>query len=295
MQTEIRRNSYLFGLVLPLIAIASIWVIDLSDGVENSLIGLLAAVPGLAAILGTVWMVQALALVCLMAALILGSAASNVSPQVLNFTLLVIVIVSISAIWAVQLRLRAEDRIAQLATVAAVAESSRKFSVTDYLTGHLNRLGIMERARKIHSDDVTVVIFDFDRFKEINDVHGHQVGDEFIKSVSSRIAGNLKNDDIFGRWGGDEFLAVLKTNQERAAEIVQRVLQNATEEEFVLDSLSVPVRLSAGLSAWHKDETFEEVFKRADQSLYEAKSRGGNQIVKFDELPNNGIGLRHAH
>lgn len=126
---------------------------------------------------------------------------------------------------------------------------------------------------------IGIAIFDIDHFKKINDLYGHDTGDEVLKSVASLIKRNLRKEDIFGRWGGEEFLIIFKdmtlTEVESKAESLRQALENHKDHRFP------SITASFGLTMLKSDDTPKTLLKRADVALYEAKSKGRNSLVVY--------------
>ncbi len=124
---------------------------------------------------------------------------------------------------------------------------------------------------------IVIGVIDIDDFKKINDTYGHQVGDEVIKSVSTLLVSSLRDHDLIGRYGGEEFLVILcDLEYDKCLNILERIRKDIHSQEF--DSLDHHISISIGMSQWH-DETATELIKRADKMMYKAKFFGKNQIV----------------
>ena len=295
MNREMRVNQYVYGVVLPLLLSVMIFFADIARGPEDAYIGILAVVPPISAIFGTVRMVWAVSIVTIVMAFVDGAFGLGGDTTVEFVRLVIILFVALLSVFAAQVRIRNERRMLVALAKITTSNEERKHAKTDYLTGCLNRFGFMQGLESLDTDVVTLAIFDFDKFKVVNDVYGHQVGDEYIKDVSLRISGNLKADDIFGRWGGDEFVAVFKSPHDEARKVVQRIIDASTSDPVTLNQYKIPAKFSVGLAVWDRTESFESVFTRADQALYEAKARGGCQVVSYEELPNSKEYYEHAH
>lgn len=158
----------------------------------------------------------------------------------------------------------------------------------DPLTGLLNRAGMDELharpdAKKLlQSGPYVFALADIDHFKQINDRHGHLVGDEVLRAVAKVIADSVRSDDVAIRYGGEEFLLVFpRTSLQAAHEIAERLCSRVRALELV-----EPVRLSVGLAAGNPphDGGPEEVFARADQALYSAKQGGRDRVAASEVL-----------
>lgn len=158
----------------------------------------------------------------------------------------------------------------------------------DALTGMLTRKYLMqelnELMRQFNDDDpLTVIMADIDHFKKVNDSYGHLVGDEVIKDVSARIRGALRSFDSVGRYGGEEFLIVLQsTDNKEGRDIAERIRQRIANLPIQHDSKKYPVTISMGLTQARKGESATDLIERADQALYNAKGAGRNRVVVLD-------------
>jgi len=125
-------------------------------------------------------------------------------------------------------------------------------------------------------------MMDIDRFKSINDSFGHHVGDQVLEAVAQSSVLNLRETDIFGRIGGEEFAAVLvKTDAQTALEVAQRLWRNVSELSVSAEGNSVHFTVSIGLTSKNHDDTLEDVVNRADKALYMAKKKGRNCVVQI--------------
>lgn len=166
-------------------------------------------------------------------------------------------------------------------------EKLRILASVDSLTGAYNRRHFMESARKEllrsrrHNTPLPVIMLDIDHFKIINDSYGHDIGDEVLIGVVEKCLMTLRATDIFGRLGGEEFAAVLAQTDAQGARLTAERLR-ATLEEMIVDTEEGPIRItvSIGLTAAEAgDSSIEEIMKRADMALYEAKAKGRNTVV----------------
>ncbi len=156
---------------------------------------------------------------------------------------------------------------------------------TDTLTGLPNRrhtLAFLERAlvgARENGAPLAVAIFDIDHFKRINDVHGHGVGDEVIRRVAQRAKAVLREEDMVGRFGGEEFVCVLQRSSAQAAELVaERVRQAIENANGRAADTGPPATVSIGLAVYSGETGVEELLQRADEALYTAKREGRNRL-----------------
>ena len=119
-----------------------------------------------------------------------------------------------------------------------------------------------------------------DKFKKINDTYGHLTGDQVLVTIASLINTMLREYDIFGRLGGEEFgIFLAKTSPETAVEVAERIRETIMQHNFVVDGNLVKVTLSIGISLATQDCKFESLYKNADRLLYEAKDAGRNKVM----------------
>lgn len=159
----------------------------------------------------------------------------------------------------------------------------------DELTALLNRRGIWRSIERIHAEasrsgrPYAVAMLDLDLFKQINDAYGHLTGDEVLRQIGVRLQEGARKADWIGRWGGEEFALVLpNTTEVQALNTVERLRRQVGDQPFLVDDVSIPVRLSAGLAVFRPGEDSpRDVVGRADVALYRAKETGRNRTV-FD-------------
>ncbi|WP_136515472.1 GGDEF domain-containing protein [Geomonas edaphica] len=172
-------------------------------------------------------------------------------------------------------------------------EVLRKQTITDPLTGTFNKrqielIGRREFARASRRREKGMsdagsgfLMIDIDRFKEVNDRHGHLAGDDLLRQFAERIAASLRNYDSLGRFGGEEFLVVLPGSdlaQTRA--VAEKILTLIRREPFSLDGAPLQLTASIGMTTVEEgDEDLMQVLRRADRNLYRAKSGGRDQAV----------------
>ncbi len=158
-------------------------------------------------------------------------------------------------------------------------------SQTDLLTGLYNRTKIdqalsdeMTRAKRNHHE-FSILLFDVDFFKKVNDTFGHQMGDKVLISLAKIAKESLRRYDIIGRWGGEEFLVLCPECKHEEAMIVAERLRKNVEEA---DSPSQCTHtISIGVATMHQDDTPHTLVSRADDALYQAKHQGRNQVCRI--------------
>ncbi len=166
-----------------------------------------------------------------------------------------------------------------------------ELAIKDGLSGLYNHRHFKEMlsnfvARALrYSEDLSVVIIDIDNFKMINDDHGHQAGDAIISETGVLIANSIREIDIAARYGGDEFAIVLpKTNESGALFVAEKIVKKIGSSK-ILNSDKINITLSIGISSFPKNAmTQDGLIEKADIALYEAKNRGRNQIIHFNDI-----------
>jgi diguanylate cyclase (GGDEF)-like protein len=157
---------------------------------------------------------------------------------------------------------------------------------TDKLTGLSNRLHLTEELEQLLADaqgvgfPVCVLMIDIDHFKNLNDTFGHRAGDFALRHVATRLSTSLRGGDLLGRWGGEEFLAVLPDTDMAQGMVVAERLCNlvaGTPIEVGDDGGLVAIHTSVGIAEF-ADDTVDTLVDRADQGLYEAKAAGRNTV-----------------
>ena len=157
---------------------------------------------------------------------------------------------------------------------------------TDNLTGLANRRYLEDELDRLcarsdrHGGPLSVLLLDGDFFKRINDAHGHHVGDQTLVALAARLTERLRAEDVIGRWGGEEFLVVLPDVDRRGAETAAEALR-AHVADRPLDTGAGPISLTISLGWAFKaaEDTAEDLLRRADAALYEAKAAGRDKVV----------------
>lgn len=156
---------------------------------------------------------------------------------------------------------------------------------TDKLTGLLNRQAFGILINKLlagyrrNPQPISVLLADIDQFKSINDQYGHRYGDHILSRMAQLFHGILRESDIVVRWGGEEFLFILKDcNLEKAQQIAEKLRQDVEKAHFEEDGKHIRVTMSIGVSRYDGTEAIEHTISRADKGLYQAKSAGRNRV-----------------
>ncbi len=157
----------------------------------------------------------------------------------------------------------------------------RRLATRDYLTGIYNRHALVMFLEKLISsaqryrNKFSVILMDIDNFKSINDRFGHNVGDRVLRELSKVIDAKLRKTDIFGRWGGEEFLIVLPFTR-NPQPVAEKLRRSISKHRFTgVERVTV----SFGATVYREDDTMESLLSRADKALYKAKEEGKNRTV----------------
>ncbi|MFZ3205616.1 MAG: diguanylate cyclase, partial [Pseudomonas sp.] len=193
-----------------------------------------------------------------------GALAGIRQSLYLNLLICLVVTAIVLTLVSVVLR-RYQTRIAALAT-------------TDQLTELLNRRGFnllanqaIQEARR-NPSPLCALLLDLDNFKDLNDNHGHLAGDEVLRGFANKLRDNLRQSDIICRWGGEEFILLLKdTSPEQARLLAEKVRQQTAHSNFSYKGASLQITTSIGLAELHPDDSLSEPLARADRALYRAK------------------------
>ena len=161
----------------------------------------------------------------------------------------------------------------------------RTYSERDYLTGLLNRRAFehrlgMERQRSERTGNVySLILFDIDHFKRINDQHGHSCGDLALKHIAKQVGGALRQFDSFARFGGEEFIILLpETSITTTQQVAERLRAMLAETPLMLDGRTMVVQASFGCVASTAGDK-PSLLRMADNALYRAKTEGRNRVV----------------
>jgi diguanylate cyclase (GGDEF)-like protein len=123
---------------------------------------------------------------------------------------------------------------------------------------------------------LSLIMFDIDRFKNVNDVHGHLIGDEVLIELAGLVEKNTRATDVFARWGGEEFVKVLPNTKLKEARALAQSLRELIEKHVFVNDLKLTC--SFGVAEFLQGDTQESVMKKADEALYRAKNNGRNRV-----------------
>jgi diguanylate cyclase (GGDEF)-like protein/PAS domain S-box-containing protein len=172
------------------------------------------------------------------------------------------------------------------------ADELREIAISDPLTGLYNRRHFFSEAERAfqhvlrYKEPLTVLMIDVDHFKNINDTHGHQVGDEVLKALGMRLRHSVRAADTIGRYGGEEFAIVMPVTQVSAAQLMaERLCKRLAEEpvQTLHGPLNLTVSIGVAAYALENDRSLSDVLAKADQALYAAKAAGRNRVEVWSQ------------
>jgi len=168
----------------------------------------------------------------------------------------------------------------------------KELAITDGLTGLYNYRYFHERLSEALArsdrfpESVSLVLVDVDKFKQLNDTHGHQAGDMILKSLAQAISGELRRIDILARYGGDEFAIILPhTNEKGAKKVAEKIRQKVENIPLKFKGQEIRVTITVGVSTYTENSsTKDSLIEKADRALYEAKRLGRNRVVHYEDV-----------
>ena len=164
-----------------------------------------------------------------------------------------------------------------------------KLASIDILTGIYNRRFLFELAdtylekAKRENRDYTLMAMDIDHFKNVNDTYGHHIGDNALQAFVHTVKSMLREGDLFGRTGGEEFTVVLMDCDQKNSYIVAEKIRTEVEK-IICDIHEIHMTVSIGIAFLEEDDTLEDIMIRADKCLYTAKKNGRNQVVAQSDI-----------
>jgi diguanylate cyclase (GGDEF)-like protein len=171
------------------------------------------------------------------------------------------------------------------------ADIYRELAATDFLTGLINRRRFLEIAEnafqlaKVEKSQLAIIMLDIDHFKNVNDLHGHKVGDQVLSAVAVSIKRSLRGNDVAGRYGGEEFIAlVLGATPDQCLDIAERIRFAVAKQSIEVDQASIKVTISLGVASMLQDPdlSLDALINSADQAMYQAKQQGRDCVVAWN-------------
>ena len=178
------------------------------------------------------------------------------------------------------------DKWTRLQQAMADKEKLEILATFDSLTGLYNRRAILGKLHELinlanrYKEDFSLSMLDIDHFKRVNDRYGHLTGDEVLEKIAALIRRNIRDTDIVGRYGGEEFIIILPKTNLSSAWVVAERLRTIIEKTEMKDSAGnvFAITVSQGLAGWERDEDATSLISRADEALYKAKEKGRNRV-----------------
>ena len=171
-------------------------------------------------------------------------------------------------------------------TLEAELSRTKTESMRDHLTGLLTRRAFSEEVKRIESayerikTQYAIIFFDLDHFKKLNDTYGHECGDVVLSTFGKILNKSVREHDIVGRYGGEEFVAIIHFNLNRELlQFLKRIKTIVTENSFLYKEKKIKVTFSAGVAIRSSFDTYENTLQKADMLLYQAKENGRNKII----------------
>lgn len=194
-----------------------------------------------------------------------------------NTGLIFVMLLAFSTLFALELRYmqllteRKKDRLEEIAYYDPLTNLLNRRSMDKYLnTAYENATEEMP---------FCLLMADIDDFKKVNDTYGHDFGDRVLKTVSGLIVENIRESDYICRWGGEEFLILLKTSMEHAGKIAEHIRESVAAELIQDDTVQIHVSITMGVAQYHSEATIHSLINEADERLYYGKKHGKNQVV----------------
>ena len=168
---------------------------------------------------------------------------------------------------------------------SAIRKNLEVVSRVDHLTGAYNRNVYneeiyleIERCRR-YGYTFSLIVLDIDFFKQVNDVYGHDKGDDILKKTADQISKNIRKNDCLCRIGGEEFVIIAtETDRDSAKVLAEKLRKSVEEHDFGVDK---NITISLGVTSFLIDDTKDSIFKRADEALYASKGSGRNRVTVF--------------
>ncbi len=175
----------------------------------------------------------------------------------------------------------------QIAKQKAELESLQELAFVDFLTKIPNRRSLEKRfdeesyRAKRYNQPLSLAFIDIDRFKDLNDTHGHHIGDRVLRGLAMKMQSSIRKSDFLARYGGEEFALLLPATKIRVANsVAEKLRKSLAQSIFRTDALEFQITVSIGVGELQPDlENFEEFFARVDAAMYQAKTNGRNNVV----------------
>ena len=175
---------------------------------------------------------------------------------------------------------------------ARLLQEVQRLAITDELTNVLNRRGFDDVstrefvAAKRYSRPLSLIMLDIDRFKAINDVYGHPIGDEILVEIAARARTKIRETDYISRYGGEEFLILLiEQKPDNARTVAERIRKSVADQPFDTSVGKITVTISAGITGMNSQTaSISMMIKTVDKALYRSKENGRNRVTMIDKI-----------
>jgi diguanylate cyclase len=193
-----------------------------------------------------------------------------------------------------QMEITLGDKSAELETVKSKLEEYKRLADTDPLTLIWNRRAFDKEIARIYNNAKGVmfsalILADIDRFKEINDRHGHPVGDKIIQAIAGIFRANIRDDMFVARTGGEEFALIVEGSSEETTNKLAEEIRQAIEKASFIDRQTGinygPVTISMGVCMASEADSAEDLYAKADRALYRSKVAGRNRVTRHSAVP----------
>ena len=178
---------------------------------------------------------------------------------------------------------------------SALAKSEQRYkelATRDMLTGIYNRFAFEDALKRAIShakrtrSKFALLFMDLNRFKEVNDQYGHDIGDKLLQEIVKRISPSIRTEDIFARIGGDEFVLILGDIEKGALHAMTQKILDLFREPWVIEGISLMVTASIGVALFPDDgDTMKELMKKADKAMYRSKELG-HAVLFYHDMTN---------
>lgn len=276
-----RKAAVTRGVVLPLVVLVLIFALGIVTGVHAVYIGVMCAVPMLAAVFAPVLFTGVVAVITFLAGLILAFLPSDELFDDSIAPLGALIVLAAIAVVASRFRVvEVEHLPAPVERRKSVQFQLQTQADLDSMTGLLNRRGAIRALGARNAESERVVAFlDCDLFKSVNEQYGSEVGDEFLQAVAGRLRHRLPSHDTVARWDGDEFLLAIAADSASARPALERLVAGINGHPIRTTAGPIPATVSVGAAHWASGQELEDVISRAGRALYAAKTGGRGKIV----------------
>lgn len=266
-------STWLWSAGLPLTLTFLILLIDWLEGPKTAFVGVLVVVPMLSAVFATPKVTGIVATITWFAAAGFGLIAADGNVPAQYIRLGILAVVGAGAVAAA-----AKRELAQAQLAAADAEKAKRDANTDWLTGVLNRRGIALEFVERAGSSGSVIMFDVDDMKQVNDTLGHRAGDDLLKAVAGRVRSCTQSKDAVGRWGGDEFVVLTDATLGQARMIADRIRRVVCTQPIRTSVGLIDASLSIGFADFGPGDDIDQALVNADAGMYREKRASGEPV-----------------